>query len=89
MTEQPDLENSNLRCIGESDRTWYIHDPNPNLAKAYVRKGAKPVVNLHGFFNRILRFIGLSVFAKKTCIEWVGGEYIRDPNADIKLKESS
>ena len=81
---QPDLANSNLRCIGESDGTFYIHENNPNLAKAYRRKGAKPVVKLD-FIHRLLRFIGLGVFSKKPHIEWVGGEYLRDPDADIQL----
>ena len=81
MKEQPDL---GFSCI---DGTLYIHDNNPNKVYAYVRKGAKPVVHYGGLFYRILRFIGLGVFAKKPYIEWVGGEYLRDTDADLELKE--
>ena len=75
--------------FSSNDRTYSIHDENQNMAKAYKLRGAKSVVRHNGFFYRFLRFIGLGVFAKKTYIERVGGEYVRDAQADLKLKEQS
>ena len=71
--------------FGHGGNFYRLEQPDNRLI-VYTRKGAKPVIVQPNLFHRILRVIGLGTWAKKSYIEWVGGEYVRAPEMDLTLR---